>query len=199
MYKHIDEHHTYTKKIYTFSLIVFVFSVCAGFCSQYFWHAYRKPFTPHIDPLQQELNIGITYIRYGQQHNLKNDPEKAKNYFYRAHNHFDNALQIKPNCPQGHCYKGITFHQQCKNKEALDELKKAIELNKGYGKAYFNLANILVEEKQFDQAINLYKQILSQEPSNEILQTQLNKAYIARSKYIAQQKPLPKNNKETII
>lgn len=78
---------------------------------------------------------------------------------------FNRAIAIKP---QGTTYNslGKMYFDQGKNKEALDNYKKAIELDKTKGEFFVNLGAAMAADGQYDKALLAMDQGLKLEPDN---------------------------------
>lgn len=74
---------------------------------------------------------------------------------------------------------GVILFNQGKIQQAIDEYNKAIQLNKEYTYAYFNLAGIRMTQGKYQDAISLLKQAVILSPENGLIYFQLCKAYVA--------------------
>lgn len=78
---------------------------------------------------------------------------------------FNKALAIKP---QGTTYNSIgkMYFDQGKNKEALDNYKKAIELDKTKGEFFVNLGASMAMDGQYDKALQAMNEGVKLDPEN---------------------------------
>jgi len=61
---------------------------------------------------------------------------------------------------QKHFSKGFGYQDQGELDKAIEEYKKAIELNPNYTRAYTNLGTVYLEKKDYDRAIQQFKKVL---------------------------------------
>lgn len=74
------------------------------------------------------------------------------------------TAQVAPSGQQIHNNLGDVYARQGDLPKAVDEFKKAIEINPNYADAYHNLANTYQQMNQFDLAIENYQKALSINP-----------------------------------
>ena len=74
------------------------------------------------------------------------------------------TAQVAPSGQQIHNNLGDVYARQGDMQKAVDEFKKAIEINPNYADAYHNLANTYQQMNQFDLAVENYQKALSINP-----------------------------------
>lgn len=62
------------------------------------------------------------------------------------------SIEMHPTA-EAHTFLGWTYHFQGKIDEAIEECKKAIEIDPGYGNPYNDIGAYLIERGEYDQAI----------------------------------------------
>jgi tetratricopeptide (TPR) repeat protein len=67
-----------------------------------------------------------------------------------------------------HIYNlALALYQQGKLEEAIQNYKKAIEINPKYDRAYYNLALALYQQGKLEEAIQNYKKAIEINPKND--------------------------------
>ncbi len=74
---------------------------------------------------------------------------------------------------------GLILMQQGKLNQASEQFLKAIQLNKSFPSAYYNMGELLMKEEQPREAIGFYKQALTLSPDQIIMYARLGQAYEA--------------------
>jgi len=72
--------------------------------------------------------------------------------FERAVELYKNSLEIHPTA-EAHTFLGWTYHFQGKVQEAIDECKRAIEVDPDFGNPYNDIGAYLISLKRYDEAI----------------------------------------------
>jgi Tfp pilus assembly protein PilF len=73
--------------------------------------------------------------------------------FDRAVELYKNSLEIHPTA-EAHTFLGWTYHFQGKVQEAIDECKRAIEVDPDFGNPYNDIGAYLISLKRYDEAIS---------------------------------------------
>jgi len=73
--------------------------------------------------------------------------------FDRAVELYKNSLEIHPTA-EAHTLLGWTYHFQGKVQEAIDECKRAIEVDPDFGNPYNDIGAYLISLKRYDEAIS---------------------------------------------
>lgn len=104
--------------------------------------------------------------------------------FSKAERAFREALQTGVLEPGAYSALGAIFFERNMVKQAIDALKKALEIDPQYPGALNNLGFILIEtKKDIVEGINLCKKAVEIEPNNPAYRDSLAKAYMANSSY----------------
>jgi tetratricopeptide (TPR) repeat protein len=75
----------------------------------------------------------------------------------------------KPNCPlQVHNALGFAYFSMEKSSMAIDNYKKAVEMQPGYVTAWNNLGDAFEKGRDWKNAYNAYSEALSYAPDNKI-------------------------------
>ena len=69
----------------------------------------------------------------------------------------DKTVKINPNYYSAWVCLAITYYDDNNNEKAIEYLKHGIELEPDKPNGYMLLANILIEEKRYEEALMLYK------------------------------------------
>ncbi len=94
----------------------------------------------------------------------------------------DKTISLAPTDPKLYLSKATILESTGKNGEAKLALQKAIELKPNYFEAYISLAHLYIEEKNYDQALNILKanlKILPNDPAALNLLVELGKAGVS--------------------
>lgn len=101
-----------------------------------------------------------------------------------------NKVQAKPKDPQAHVDYGWALLQNNKFNEAVNEYKNAINLDKNFFPAYFNLGLAYMQAKKFDLAVDSFKKALTIQSKSPQARLNLGIAYREMGKYDAAIKEL---------
>jgi len=101
-----------------------------------------------------------------------------KGLMSEAFNDYERMAQIQDSALTRN-QMGVILFNQGKIHQAADQYNKAIQLNKSYAYAYFNLAEIRITQGNYQDAIPLLKQALILAPNQELIYIQLWKSYLA--------------------
>jgi tetratricopeptide (TPR) repeat protein len=93
------------------------------------------------------------------------------------------TAQVAPSGQQIHNNLGDVYARQGDMQKAVDEFKKAIEINSNYADAYHNLANTYQQMNQLDLAIENYKKALSINPNLWQSYQNLSAIYFSQGQY----------------
>lgn len=91
---------------------------------------------------------------------------------------FDAILQADPQCVEALHFLGVLRHQQGRRDEAVDLIRRAIDLNPGYADAHNNLGNILRIREQFQEALDAFDRAVELRP--DLAEAHLNRAALLR-------------------
>jgi Flp pilus assembly protein TadD len=75
----------------------------------------------------------------------------------KARELFQNSVDTDPEYSQGYVGLGITYYQRDRYDEALEQYKKAVEVNPSNPDAYYNMACIYALQNEQEQAINFLR------------------------------------------
>ncbi len=78
--------------------------------------------------------------------------------------HFQKALEIRPDYPEGHNNLGIALRRKGRLDEAIEHFKKAVKIAPTYADAYYNLGNALMQSGRLGEAIREYQKALDLAP-----------------------------------
>ncbi len=92
---------------------------------------------------QAHYNLGIVLAGRGQ--------------FDAAIDHYQKALEIKPDYAQAHYNLGIVLAGRGQSDEAIAHYQKALEIKPDFVEAYYNLGTVLAGREQFDAAIDRFR------------------------------------------
>jgi Tfp pilus assembly protein PilF len=96
-------------------------------------------------------------IRY----NLGVQAQQAGN-IQEALSEFQRAVEIDPDNAEAQNALGILLHLSFRrHAEAIEHYEKALEIRPTFSEARSNLANVYLDQGQYDQAIKLYEQVLN--------------------------------------
>jgi adenylate cyclase len=68
-----------------------------------------------------------------------------------------------------HRHKGFALEKIGKEEQAIEEYKKALEINPDYSEANFNMAKICYRKKSFNEAMEYISRALKRVPENKKL------------------------------
>lgn len=71
------------------------------------------------------------------------------------------AVALDPDSPLYHNVLGVLYLNLKRNPEALDELRRAVDLNPNFGDALHNLGVAYAEMGKWDEAVRIYKKALA--------------------------------------
>ena len=119
-----------------------------------------KSFPNHI---YSKLNLSFLYYKL-------NNLEKAKKII-------EEAIQLKPSLPNGHCIRGLILKGLDKYDESRLSLEKAIELDKNYFDAYINLGLLNKDSNKYNEAEEYYLKALEINNKSAIAHLNLGACY----------------------
>ena len=109
----------------------------------------------HINPNSSPaLNLqGEIYLRQGNQ--------------AAAINSFKKAVAVKPENSRPYINLAGVYERRADSEFAMEQLKTAIVINPNYKDGIYRVANMALETKKYDQAIDYYTKLLGDETYNE--------------------------------
>lgn len=143
---------TATKYILVFSVLVF------GPLTFLRTNVWKNSFELYSDILKKHPRSAIAITSLGAEYLAKNEDLKALSCF-------NEAVQLSPTNYKIYYNRGLAFSKNKRNKEAIADFSKAIELHQ-YSKAFAARANAYYDEKNYSAAITDTKQALSKDPKN---------------------------------
>ena len=81
-----------------------------------------------------------------------------------AIDHYQRALQIGPDTPEGQVNLGVALDRMGRAQEAIGHYEEALRIRPDYAKAHYNLGQALWQAGQLQAAIGHYKQALRMDP-----------------------------------
>lgn len=102
----------------------------------------------------------------------------------RAIELYEKSIALQPTA-EAHTFLGWTFHFQGKLEEAIEQCKKAIEVDPEFGNPYNDIGAYLIELQRYDQAISWLERALDAKryESRHFPHFNLGRAYIAKEMY----------------
>ena len=119
-----------------------------------------KSFPNHI---YSKLNLSFLYYKLNQ--------------LEIAEKIIEEAIQLKPSLPNGHCIRGLILKGLDKYDESKLSLEKAIELDKNYFDAYINLGLLNKDSNKYDEAEEYYLKALEINNKSAIAHLNLGACY----------------------
>ena len=89
----------------------------------------------------------------------------------------EEAIQLKPSLPNGHCIRGLILKGLDKYDESRLSLEKAIELDKNYFDAYINLGLLNKDSNKYNEAEEYYLKALEINNKSAIAHLNLGACY----------------------
>ncbi len=119
-----------------------------------------KSFPNHI---YSKLNLSFLYYKLNQ--------------LEIAEKIIEEAIQLKPSLPNGHCIRGLILKGLEKYDESKLSLEKAIELDKNYFDAYINLGLLNKDSNKYNEAEEYYLKALEINNKSAIAHLNLGACY----------------------
>ena len=119
-----------------------------------------KSFPNHI---YSKLNLSFLYYKL--------------NHLEIAEMIIEEAIQLKPSLPNGHCIRGLILKGLEKYDESKSSLEKAIELDKNYFDAYINLGLLNKDSNKYNEAEEYYLKALEINNKSAIAHLNLGACY----------------------
>ena len=119
-----------------------------------------KSFPNHI---YSKLNLSFLYYKLNQ--------------LEIAEKIIEEAIQLKPSLPNGHCIRGLILKGLDKYDESKLSLEKAIELDKNYFDAYINLGLLNKDSNKYNEAEEYYLKALEINNKSAIAHLNLGACY----------------------
>lgn len=94
---------------------------------------------------------------------------KREEKFNEASKYFEKSLSIEPDRFVAHNSLGIVYGLTKQEEKAEKEFKKAIELNTYFAEGYYNLGVLYFQQKKYNQAVDVWQQMLKIEPQNSFI------------------------------
>ena len=110
-----------------------------------------------------KLNLSFLYYKL-------NDLEKAEILV-------DDAINIKPNLPNGHCIRGLILKGMNKYNESKKSLEKAIKIDSNYFDAYINLGLLYKDSSNYNYANKYYLKAIQINNQSAIAHLNLGACY----------------------
>ncbi|MHC4640012.1 MAG: tetratricopeptide repeat protein [Planctomycetota bacterium] len=112
---------------------------------------------------EHALNVtGDNFVMSNNYANILKNKEQLE----EAIEHFDKALQLRPNSPEVHNNLGNALGQLEKIDEAVKHYKMALKLRPNFAEAHYNLAVLLARLGKTDEAIASYREALRYRPKD---------------------------------
>ncbi len=124
-------------------------------------------------PSEKEQQSADIHYNLGVQAQQNGNVQEALSEFQRA-------VELDPDNADAQNALGILLHLSFRrHSEAIEHYQKAIEVRPNFSEARTNLANVYLDQGQYDQAIKLYEQVLNDMmyPTPFIAQGNLGWAY----------------------
>jgi tetratricopeptide (TPR) repeat protein len=104
--------------------------------------------------------------------------------YERAIELYEKSIALQPTA-EAHTFLGWTFHFQGKLEEAIEQCKKAIEVDPEFGNPYNDIGAYLIELHRYDEAISWLERALDAKryESRHFPHFNLGRAYIAKEMY----------------
>lgn len=119
--------------------------------------------------------------------------------FSEAEIAYKKALSKSPNYPKASYNLGNAIYQQQRNKEAVSQfevVEKTFTDKEGKAQAYHNMGNSFMNEKQYDKAVQAYKNSLKNNPKDDETRYNLAMAQELLEQQKNQQNKDDKDNKD---
>ena len=118
-----------------------------------------------LNPLNADhtANLGRFYVTRAR---MTSDPERRRAYLEKAIHYFAQAVALSPNNARLRDEYAIALLQAGREKEALRELHKALEIDDTYYLTYFYLADYFRSRKQWEKAAYYYEEALRRNPKD---------------------------------
>jgi predicted TPR repeat methyltransferase len=100
--------------------------------------------------------------------------------FEQAESIYNEILSVIPDEPNALHYLGVLRHQQNRNDEACELIRRAAALLPGDSGPWLNLGNVLLETQRFDDAVDAYKQAAEFAPDNPLIYNNLGLLHTRR-------------------
>lgn len=152
------------------------------------------------------LALMVVSLSYGQKESKKNQRDanekvyqgnelNQRKQYTKAEVKYREAMEKNKNNAVATYNMGEVLYRQNAQKESLMYFQETVQekeaTKKEKHRAYHNIGNIMMEEKQYDKAVDAYKQALRLEPSDE--QTRYN---LALAKKFLKENPPKNQNKD---
>jgi len=132
--------------------------ICAMvFCTRIQVRYWKDDFTLYRRALAVTQNNFIMHHNYGYYLSGSGRTEEAIE-------HFNEALQIKPDYAKAHFSLGVALASQGKFDEAVEHFIKTVRIDPGFAEAYCNLGNALDAQGKLEEAIVSYIKALQINP-----------------------------------
>jgi len=151
------------------------------------------------------FNIARKHINQGNQNDallnleraIEVNPDHFEALFHLANNYFSNgqfdkarktyqkATEVNPNSQQTFFNLALVLESSGQRKRAFEKLERSLDLNPNYSRARRVLANLLVKENRYDEAVAHYNYILQHEPKDFDTQFCVAEAYRKKSEKLS--------------
>lgn len=119
---------------------------------------WKNSFELYSDILRKHPHSAVAITSLGAEYLLKNEDNKALSCF-------NDAVRLSPTNYKIYYNRGLAFSKNRRNKEAIADFTKAIELHQ-YSKAYAARANAYYEEHNYTAAIRDAEKALNKDPKS---------------------------------
>jgi protein O-mannosyl-transferase len=111
---------------------------------------WRATLARNPDCWMAHSNLGVELVLQGK--------------FDEAIRHYERALQLKPEYPEGLSNLGVVIAKQGRLGEATKYLERSIQLKPDYAEAYNNLGGVLAKQKRAEEATQYYARAVQLKP-----------------------------------
>jgi superkiller protein 3 len=115
----------------------------------FFGCAVSKPAEPHEETAKSEPEDPEAYYSTGVDYYLKQDYDKAIEYFGKA-------VELKPDYADAYYNIGVAYGKKQDHDKALEAYKKAIKLRVDKAIAYYQIGNVHTEKQEHDKAAEIF-------------------------------------------
>ena len=114
-----------------------------------------------IEPL---VNLGSLYIQIAEQARAKHDDRTFGAALDEAVRALNQAIRIEPGSANAYYFLGTTYYTGGQFPKAEENLMRALQIEKGMGKAELILANVYIKQQKWEQALVYLDAYLRENP-----------------------------------
>jgi tetratricopeptide (TPR) repeat protein len=140
------------KPVFVFCILIF------GTITFFRTQVWKNSFELYTDIIRKHPRSAVAITSLGAEYLMKNEDNKALSCF-------NDAVRLSPGNYKIYYNRGLAFSKNKRNKEAIADFSKAIELHQ-YSKAYAARANTYYEEQNYTAAIDDAGKALNKDPKN---------------------------------